>query len=175
MAVYQYKFGPFTQADGVQTISLPQANRQYFNHAITIAYPSGELPSSGTILMQARRSGGTFFEDLDTDSTIDATKPAKVIVNARATHSVTLLALTAVDKVELRIGQTAASVLSSTMGFQVGVWESGITGLSVMVGASIQDGGQLTGDLPAGWYFAVNRISGNNAKIVNCFTQSLTA
>lgn len=76
MAVYQYKFGPFTQADGAQTILLPQASRQYFNHAITIAYPSGELPSSGTILMQARRSGGTFFEDLDTNSTIDATKTA---------------------------------------------------------------------------------------------------
>lgn len=105
----------------------------------------------------------------------DVTKPAKVIVNARATQAVTLLALTAIDKVELRIGPTAASVLSSTTGFQVGVWESGITGLSVMVGASIQDGGQLTGELPAGWYFAVNRISGNNAQIVNCFTQSLTA
>lgn len=105
----------------------------------------------------------------------DPTKPSRVVVNARATQSVTLLALTAADKVELRIGPTAASVLSSTTGFQVGVWESGITGLSVMVGASIQDGGQLTGELPAGWYFAVNRISGSNAQIVNCFTQSLTA
>lgn len=105
----------------------------------------------------------------------DTTKPAKVIVNARATQAVTLLALTAIDKVELRIGPTAASVLSSTTGYQMGVWESAITGLSVMVGASVQDGGQLTADLPAGWYFAVNRISGTNAQIVNCFTQSMTA
>lgn len=105
----------------------------------------------------------------------DPTKPARVVVNARATQSVTLLALTAADKVELRIGPTAASVLSSTTGYQVGVWESAITGLSVMIGASVQDGGQLTADLPAGWYFAVNRISGTNAQIVNCFTQSMTA
>lgn len=105
----------------------------------------------------------------------DPTKPARVVVNARATQSVTLLALTAADKVELRVGPTAASVLSSTTGYQMGVWESAITGLSVMVGASVQDGGQLTADLPAGWYFAVNRISGTNAQIVNCFTQSMTA
>lgn len=105
----------------------------------------------------------------------DITKAARVVVNARATQSVTLLSLTAIDRVELRIGPTAASVLSSTAGFQMGVWESGITGLSVMVGASIQDGGQLAADLPAGWFFAVNRISGTNAQIVNCFTQSMTA
>lgn len=76
MAVYQFKAGPFTQGDGQQTILLPQESRQYFNHAITIAYPAGDLPASGNILMQARRAGGTFFEDLDTNSTIDATKTA---------------------------------------------------------------------------------------------------
>lgn len=105
----------------------------------------------------------------------DTTKAARVVVNARATQSVTLLSLAAIDRVELRIGPTAASVAANaTGGFQMGVWESGISGISVMVGASIQDGGQLTADLPAGWFFAVNRISGTNAQIVNCFTQSMT-
>jgi predicted cupin superfamily sugar epimerase len=54
------------------------------------------------------------------------------------------------------------------------VWESGITGIALMVGAAVQDGGQLSGDVPAGWYFSVNRLSGTSAAIVSCFTQSLT-
>lgn len=105
----------------------------------------------------------------------DTAKPYKVIVNARSTQTVTLLALSAVDKVELRIGPTAASVAAGASGgFSVGVWETGITGLSVMVGASIQDGGQMSADVPAGWFFRVNVLSGSSATIVSCFTQSLT-
>lgn len=106
----------------------------------------------------------------------DKTKPYKCIVNARATSSVTLLALNAIDKVELRIGPTAASVLANgSGGFSVGIWETGISGISVTVGTSLQDGGQVSADLPAGWYFSVNRLQGNNAQIVSCFTQSMTA
>lgn len=105
----------------------------------------------------------------------DTTKPYKVVVNARSTQSVTLVALSQVDKVELRIGPTAASVAAGASGgFSVGVWETGITGLSVMVGASIQDGGQMSADVPAGWFFRVNVLSGSSATIVSCFTQSLT-
>lgn len=106
----------------------------------------------------------------------DPTKPYRCIVNARATSSVTLLALNAIDKVELRIGPNASSVLANGAGgFSVGIWETGISGISVTVGTSLQDGGQVTADVPAGWYFAVNRLQGNNAQIVNCFTQSMTA
>ncbi len=105
----------------------------------------------------------------------DVTKPYKVTVNARATSQVTLLALGQQDRVELRIGPTAASVaLNAAGGFVMGVWETGITGISVTVGTSLQDGGQLTADVPAGWYFAINRQAGTTATIVSCFTQSLT-
>lgn len=105
----------------------------------------------------------------------DASKPYKVTVNARATSQVTLLALGQQDRVELRIGPTAASVaLNAAGGFVMGVWETGITGISVTVGTSLQDGGQLTADVPAGWYFAINRQAGTSATIVSCFTQSLT-
>lgn len=104
----------------------------------------------------------------------DLTKGYKVVVNARATQTVTL-AGTVGDKLELRIGQTAAAVASGgSGGFSVGVWESGITGIAVMIGAAVADGGQLTAEVPAGWYFSVNRLAGTSATIVSCFTQSLT-
>lgn len=103
------------------------------------------------------------------------TKPYKVIVNARSTQTVLLGNLSPIDKIELRVGPTAASVApGGTGGFAIGVWETGITGLSLMVNSSIQDGGQMSGELMAGWYFRVNVISGTSATIVSCFTQSLT-
>lgn len=105
----------------------------------------------------------------------DITKPYKVLVNARATQTVTL-AGTVADRVELRTGPTAASVApGGSGGFSVGVWESGITGIALMVGAAVQDGGQLSADVPAGWYFQINRLAGTSATIVSCFSQSMTA
>lgn len=105
----------------------------------------------------------------------DVTKPYKVLVNARATQTVTL-AGTVADRVELRTGPTAASVApGGSGGFSVGVWESGITGIALMVGAAVQDGGQLSADVPAGWYFQINRLAGTSATIVSCFSQSMTS
>ena len=105
----------------------------------------------------------------------ETSKAFKVLANARAVSTVTLLALSAVDRLELRIGPTAASVANGGAGgFSVAVWETGISGISVMIGASLQDGGQMAADVPAGWYFSINRISGSNATLVSCFTQSLT-
>lgn len=104
----------------------------------------------------------------------DATKPARVTVNARATQSVTV-AGTVADTLELRIGPTQASVSAGgSGGFSVCVWESGITGIALMVGAGVRDGAPMFGDLPAGWWFSVNRLSGSNATVVSCFTQSMS-
>jgi len=104
----------------------------------------------------------------------DLAKPFKIMLNARSTQNVTV-AGTVNDRVELRVGPTAASVApGGSGGFSVGVWESGIVGISLMIGAAVQDGGQLTADVPAGWYFQVNRLSGTNATIVSCFTQSMS-
>lgn len=105
----------------------------------------------------------------------DTTKPYRVTVNVRATQTITV-AGTAADKLELRVGPTAAAVAAGgSGGFSVGIWESGITGIALMVGAGVQDGGSLFGDVPAGWYFQVNRLSGTAATIVSCFSQSMTA
>lgn len=103
----------------------------------------------------------------------DTTKPYRVMVNARSTQTVTVAGLVS-DKVELRVGPTAASVLANgSGGFSVGVWESGITGIALMVGAAVLDGGQISADVPAGWYFSVNRLAGTSATIVSCFTQAM--
>lgn len=103
----------------------------------------------------------------------DMTKAYKATVNVRATQTLTI-AGTAADRLELRVGPTAASVApSGTGGFSVGVWESGITGIALMVGAGIQDGGTMFADVPAGWYFQLNRLSGTNATVVSCFTQTM--
>lgn len=104
----------------------------------------------------------------------DLTKPFKVMLNARSTQTVTI-AGTVNDRVELRVGPSAASVApGGNGGFSVGIWESGIVGISLMIGAAVQDGGQLTADIQAGWYFQINRLSGTNATIVSCFTQSMS-
>lgn len=105
----------------------------------------------------------------------DTTKAFKVVVNVRATQTLTVAGLSA-DKLELRVGPNAAAVAAGgSGGFSLAVWESGITGIALMIGAGIQDGGQLFADVPAGWYFQVNRLSGTASTIVNCFTQSMSA
>lgn len=141
------------------------------NQTLNLALPSGTNGISYTPQSPVARtvSIGTAYQHND------VSKPYKVVVNARATSQVTLLALNQIDRVELRIGPTAASVaLNGAGGFSMGVWETGIAGISVTVGTSLQDGGQISADVPVGWYFSVNRQQGNAATIVSCFTQSLT-
>lgn len=141
------------------------------NQTLNLALPSGTNGISYTPQPPVARtvSIGTAYQHND------VTKPYKVVVNARATSQVTLLALNQIDRVELRIGPTAASVaLNGAGGFSIGVWETGIAGISVTVGTSLQDGGQISADVPVGWHFSVNRQQGNAATIVSCFTQSLT-
>lgn len=112
---------------------------------------------------------GTAFQHTDT------AKPFKAVVNVRATQTLTVAGLSA-DKIELRAGPNAASVAAGgSGGFSLGVWESGITGIALMVGAGIQDGGSMLADVPAGWYLQINRLAGTSATIVSAFTQSLTA
>lgn len=105
----------------------------------------------------------------------DTTKPFKVVVNVRATQTLTVAGLSG-DKLELRVGPSSAAVAAGgSGGFSMAVWESGITGIALMIGAGIQDGGQMFADVPAGWYFQVNRLSGTAATVVSCFSQALTA
>lgn len=150
------------------------------NYVLNIGIPAGATGATGA----AGINGTSYAPQSPVARTVtaatayqhtDTTKPYKVIVNARATQTVTV-AGTVADRLELRIGPTAASVApSGTGGFSIGVWESGITGIALMIGAAVQDGGQLSADVPAGWYFQINRLSGTAATVVSCFTQSMAA
>lgn len=144
------------------------------NYLLNIGIPAGAAGASGVSYSPQAPVARTVTAATAYQHT-DTTKPCKVTVNARATQTVTV-AGTVADRLELRIGPTAAAVApSGAGGFSMGVWESGITGIALMIGAAVQDGGQITADLPAGWYFQINRLSGTSATVVSCFTQSLTA
>lgn len=122
-----------------------------------------QTPSARTVTV------GTAYQHSDT------TKPYKCVANVRATQTLTVAGLS-VDKLELRVGPNSAAVASGgSGGFSLAVWESGITGIALMIGAGIQDGGQMICDIPAGWYFQINRLSGTSATVVSCFTQAMTA
>lgn len=144
------------------------------NYLLNIGIPAGAAGANGVSYSPQAPVARTVTAAAAYQHT-DTTKTCKVTVNARATQTVTV-AGTVADRLELRIGPTAAAVApSGAGGFSMGVWESGITGIALMVGAAVQDGGQITADLPAGWYFQINRLSGTSATVVSCFTQSLTA
>lgn len=128
---------------------------------LTIPNFSPQSPVSRTVVI------GTAYQHTDT------TRAYRVIINVRATQKLTE-AGTAADQLELRVGSSAASVAASgSDGFSIAVWESGITGIDAMIGAEIQDGSTMYADIPAGWYFQINRLSGTNASIVSCFTQTM--
>lgn len=140
------------------------------NQTLNLTIPPGAAGTSYSPQPMTSRTvtPGTPFQHTD------VTKGYRVMVNARATQTVTVAGVVA-DKVELRVGPTPASVAPGGAGGSgVGIWESGITGVALMIGAAVTDGGQLSADLPAGWYFQINRISGSNSQLVSCFTQSLT-
>lgn len=144
------------------------------NYLLNIGIPAGAAGANGVSYSPQAPVARTVTAATAYQHT-DTTKPCKVTVNARATQTVTV-AGTVADRLELRIGPTAAAVApSGAGGFSMGVWESGITGIALMVGAAVQDGGQITADLPAGWYFQINRLSGTSATVVSCFTQSMAA
>lgn len=103
------------------------------------------------------------------------TKPAWVSAVVEANYTVTL-AGTQADTVELRIGPTAADVTNATAAsVVVASWRASVTGIALVVGMAIADRGQLSANLPIGWYFALRRIAGTTATIVSAVDQSMRA
>lgn len=102
----------------------------------------------------------------------DATKPAFVSATVEAFYPSLLIAAYN-DIVELRIGPTAATVADGTGGYQVATWRLAFTAVVTLVGSAIGGRGQLSGMLPAGWYFSVRRVSGTVATISSGMDQGL--
>lgn len=189
---YQQSSSGTTAPTGTWTASIPAITKgTYLWTRIVLTLTDGSSSTSFAVAYQAvdgtngtnGTNGASYTPQAMVSRTVtvatpyqhtDLTKPFKVMLNARSTQTVTVAGLVN-DRVELRVGPNAASVApGGSGGFSVGVWESGITGIALMVGAAVQDGGQVTADVPAGWYFQVNRLAGTNATIVSCFTQSMS-
>jgi len=195
---YQQSSSGITPPTGVWTSTIPSVSKgTYLWTRILLTFTDGSTSTAYAVAYQATdglpgsngtngtngTNGANYSPQAMASRTVavatayqhsDLTKPFKIMLNARSTQTVTV-AGTVNDRVELRVGPSAASVApGGSGGFSVGVWESGMVGISLMIGAAVQDGGQLTADVPAGWYFQINRLSGTNATIVSCFTQSMT-
>lgn len=106
----------------------------------------------------------------------DKTKPARVIVNLRAAYTVTLASLAVSDNIELRIGASDVSLLaaSNPTGVAVAPFETGVSGIAVVVGLTIMQRDQLIADLPAGWWFGLRRVGGTTATIASAFEQTVS-
>lgn len=103
----------------------------------------------------------------------DVTKSAFISVMAETIYSVTLASPTMSDTVELRIGP--ASDVANGGGYKAASWKSGISaGLTVSVGLSVTNRGQLTAMIPPNWYFAIRRTAGSTATIAEANVQPLS-
>lgn len=74
------------------------------------------------------------------------------------------------DVLELWVGDTAA--VATTGGQKYDSWRAQITGILTLVGAGVGQRGKLRAVVPKGKYFAVRRISGTLATIVESFLQT---
>lgn len=101
----------------------------------------------------------------------DLTKPALLVVLIEAAYTLTL-AGTVSDEVELRIGPTNAVAMGG--GTFVGSVKQSLTGIAVTVGMGIADRAPVPIILPAGWYWAIRRLSGTTATIKGVTLQPLT-
>lgn len=69
MAVQSNESGPFTQADGAQTISLEGAQDNYPFHTVSLNHVLTSTgvettPTTGTFLLEAQREGSNIWEPI---------------------------------------------------------------------------------------------------------------
>lgn len=100
----------------------------------------------------------------------DNTKAAHINVMLESSY-LTTLAGTSADEVEIRIGSTNA--VATGGGNQVATWKTSLTGIALTVGLGIIQRSPVAFMLPAGWYFAVRRVSGTTATIQSTLAQPL--
>lgn len=104
-----------------------------------------------------------------------ATNPAKpsfVSAVIQTIYDVTL-AGTAADTVELRYGPVQATVANGTGGFSVPAFASSLTGITLTIGLGTISRSQICALIPAGYYWALRRVTGSTATIIDATDQSL--
>ena len=77
MTVMINKYGPFTQAQGAQTIELPGEQRGFAFQSIALRYVltstlDDAIPSAGSFVLEARRGGSNIWEDISGVTSIPA-------------------------------------------------------------------------------------------------------
>lgn len=102
----------------------------------------------------------------------DPSKPSFISAMIDVAYTVTV-ASTQADTVELRIGPVQATVANGTGGTAVATFRSSLTGIALAIGLGIGERAQLSGLMPAGWYFALRRLAGTAATINSATDQSL--
>lgn len=114
---------------------------------------------------------------LDTAYQPSTSKPVNISVMIEAVYVVTLAAALT-DVVELWIGPDdtvkAATTAQPGTARKFASFSAGLTGIAVSIGMSTTHRNQLFGMVPAGYYFAVRKISGTRAVVKEAFSQALT-
>lgn len=97
-------------------------------------------------------------------------KTSMVSVCADVQYTVTALG-TKEDIVELRIGPD--NTVATGGGMLAASWRSSLTGITLAVGMGAGDRGQMIAMVPAGWYWALRRTTGTDAKVSSALLQQL--
>jgi hypothetical protein len=100
------------------------------------------------------------------------TKPSFISAVIDAAYTVTVLG-TQSDTVELRVGPVQAQVAAGTGGARVASFRASVTGIALVIGMGIGQANQISGWVPAGYFWAIRRVAGTTATISSAIEQTL--
>lgn len=99
-------------------------------------------------------------------------KPSFISAVIDAAYTVTVLG-TQADTVELRVGPVQAQVAAGTGGARVASFRASVTGIALVIGMGVGQGNQISGWVPAGYFWAIRRVAGTTATISSAIEQTL--
>lgn len=99
-------------------------------------------------------------------------KPSFISAVIDAAYTVTVLG-TQSDTVELRVGPVQAQVAAGTGGVRVASFRASVTGIALVIGMGIGQANQISGWVPAGYFWAIRRVAGTTATISSAIEQTL--
>ena len=132
--------------------------------------PSGPIGATGPAAVGAGVAVSTSFGTAQ--QATDPTKPSLVCAVLQTVYTITV-AGTAADTDELRWGSNQTTVANGTSGVAVQGFSSSLTGIALSIGMGTISRSQLCALIPAGYYWALRRISGTTATIIGVTDQSL--
>lgn len=143
-----------TSSNAVLDFTIPRGDQGIAGPAV-ISAPTTLTPAFGTAY-----------------ATAVPTKPSFISAVIDAAYTVTVIG-TQADTVELRIGTNQAQVAAGTGGVRVASFRASVTGIALVIGMGLGQGNQISGWVPAGYYWAIRRVAGTTATITNAIEQTL--